>query len=109
MHLFRRDRYLLTADRHLDDPAWRARDLDVALAEDAILEDGWPHTLAAAGLRLDPVQRAAWAALVPPRDDAYDSRVSRHLITQTSEAAVLAGPVIAAFAFGTGWLVARRR
>ncbi len=38
VHLFRRDRYLATADRHLDDPPWRRRDLTVAVRENAFLE-----------------------------------------------------------------------
>ncbi len=94
VHLFRRDRYLLTADRHLDDPPWRARDLAVALAEDAILEAAYGRTLEAAGLRLDPNNRAEWRALVDPNTPAYESPVSRHLVTDRSEWQVLAAPGI---------------
>jgi hypothetical protein len=96
VHLFRRDRYLETANRHYDDPAWRARDLTVAARENAFLERFAPRTLAAGGL--------AWPESV--RDEAaardlgtpYASRVAEAVVTRVRVRDV-------AFAWGLGALV----
>ena len=108
VHLFRRDRYRETAEWHTDDPAWRRRDLVVALREQQILEAAFPRTLAASGLDLAPSARAALAADVGAISEPYASPVSGHLITERSEAGVLALPCLAFIGCLTGWNALRR-
>lgn len=86
VHLFRRDRYAETAEWHRGDPAWRAKDLDVARREDAFLARFAPKTLAAAGLAWSDARRAELAALALP--GPYASRVAESVVTRLSERSV---------------------
>lgn len=83
VHLFRRDRYVETADRHLDDPAWRARDLTVAVRENAFLERFAPETLRAGGLAWSDAQRTERMAIDP--GGPYVSRVAEAVVTRVRE------------------------
>jgi len=97
VHLFRRDRYVQTADRHLDDPAWRARDLTVAVRENAFLEARAPATLRASGLEWSAAQHAERAAL--DVGGPYRSRVAESVVTRVRER-----DVALFWAFGLGAL-----
>jgi len=83
VHLFRRDRYVETADTHLDDPPWRARDMTVAARENAFLERFAPATIRAGSLAWTEAERAERAAL----DDGtpYRSRVAESVVTRVRE------------------------
>ncbi|HEU4431024.1 MAG TPA: VanZ family protein, partial [Myxococcota bacterium] len=83
VHLFRRDRYVETADRHLDDPAWRARDLTVAARENEFLEQHAPETLRAGGLAWSAEQRAERERLAVA--GPYRSRVAEGVVTRVRE------------------------
>jgi len=83
VHLFRRDRYVETADRHLDDPAWRARDLTVAARENEFLERYAPETLRAGGLAWSTAQRAERERLAVA--GPYRSRVAESVVTRVRE------------------------
>jgi hypothetical protein len=83
VHLFRRDRYVETADFHLDDPAWRARDLTVAVRENEFLEQHAPETLRAGGLAWSAQERAQRERLAIP--GPYRSRVAEGVVTRVRE------------------------
>jgi len=83
VHLFRRDRYVETADAHRDDPAWRARDMTVAARENVFLERFAPRTLAAGGLAWSEAQRAERGAL--DLGTPYRSRVAEAVVTRVRE------------------------
>ena len=108
VHLFRRDRYRATAELHTDDPAWRRRDLVVALREQEILEAAFPLTLAASGLDLSPTERAELVAEAGEPGTPYTSPVSGHLITGASECTILAVPALASFGCLVGWATLAR-
>jgi hypothetical protein len=101
VHLFRRDRYVETAERHLDDPAWRARDLTVAVRENEFLEQHAPETLRAGGVAWSAAERAERErlALAGP----YRSRVAEGVVTRVRERHVAivwaAGLVALGFAY----------
>ena len=106
VHLFRRDRYLETAALHDDDPAWARRDLTVAFRENAILEAGFPSSLAASG--------HAWPAALRQRiaetqnaDRPYESPVSRGLVTGIRESAIALGWIAGFGLLGIAAWVAR--
>lgn len=90
VHLFRRDRYLQTGDRHAAEGDLRRarRDWTVAWRENLILERYFGATLRGAGLALAPERRRA-IARAQLADRPYESAVSRGLITRVSEAQVL--------------------
>lgn len=83
VHLFRRDRYLETADWHLDDAEWRARDITVAVREDAFLERFAPNTLRAAQLAWREAERAERTRL--DLGTPYTSRVAEGVVTRVRE------------------------
>jgi hypothetical protein len=83
VHLFRRDRYVETADMHLDDPAWRALDMTVAVRENEFLERFAPRTLAAGGLAWSEAERRERAAL--DLGAPYRSRVAEAVVTRIRE------------------------
>jgi hypothetical protein len=83
VHLFRRDRYVETADMHLDDPAWRALDMTVAVRENEFLERFAPRTLAAGGLAWSEAERRERAAL--DLGTPYRSRVAEAVVTRVGE------------------------
>jgi hypothetical protein len=89
VHVFRRDRYVETAEAHRDDPAWRARDLTVAVRENAFLERFAPRTLRAAELRWSDAQRTERTAV--DLGTPYASRVAEAVVTRVSERAVALG------------------
>lgn len=89
VHLFRRDRYVETAEAHLDDPAWHARDMTVAVRENEFLERFAPETLRAGDLAWSAAQRTERDAVssgVP-----YRSRVAEAVITGLRERDVTLG------------------
>lgn len=90
VHLFRRDRYLTTAERHLDDEDWYRRDLTVGYRENRILERFFPNTLRHSGSRFTPERRAYLAERHFPKK-SYESRVSSHLVTRIGERHVMVG------------------
>jgi hypothetical protein len=83
VHLFRRDRYVETADTHGDDPPWRARDMTVATRENAFLERFAPATLRAGSLAWTEAERAKRAAL--DLGTPYVSRVAEAVVTRVRE------------------------
>ena len=83
VHLFRRDRYRETSDSHRDDAAWRARDMTVAVRENAFLERFAPKTLRASGLAWSAAQRAERSAL--DLGTPYASRVAEAVVTGVRE------------------------
>ena len=90
VHLFRRDRYLTTAERHLEDEDWYRRDLTVGYRENRILERFFPNTLRHSGSSFTPERRAHLAQRQFP-EKSYESRVSSHLVTRVGERHVVAG------------------
>ncbi len=92
VHLFRRDRYLETAERHraAGDLAWARRDWTVAWRENRILEDYFGHTLHHSGRALPEAERRRLAE-EQRADRSYESRVSEGLITAVSERQLVAG------------------
>lgn len=92
VHLFRRDRYLETAERHRADGdlPWARRDWTVAWRENRILEDYFGHTLHHSGRALPEAERRRLAE-EQRADRAYESRVSEGLITAVSERQLVAG------------------
>ena len=58
IHLFRRDRYLTTAEWHPEDEYWYRLDLTVGYRENEILERFFPNTLRHSGHQLAPERRA---------------------------------------------------
>lgn len=109
VHLFRRDRYLLTAERHREPRPHQFRhDRAVALREQEILETYFPATMRAGGFDLEPEIRRALDAEDHATDPPYGSAVSRKLITAWPEPAVLAIPGAAGAAFTLGWILTRR-
>ncbi len=89
VHLFRRDRYLETAEWHPDDERWYRADLTVALREDRILRRHFARSLAATGSALSAGQEAKLTAL-ELREKRYESRVAEGLVTAISERGVAA-------------------
>lgn len=90
VHLFRRDRYLATAEGHLDDEDWQRRDLTVAYRENRILERFFTNTLRHSGSYFTPERRAYLAERHFPKK-SLESRVSSHLVTRIGERHVVAG------------------
>ena len=110
VHLFRRDRYLQTAERHREPRPWQYRDdRSVALREQEILEAYFPATTHAGGFDLAPEVRHALAAEQHSAEVPYTSRVSEGLVTRWSEPAVLAIPGALGLAFALGWVRTRER
>ena len=95
VHLFRRERYLETAEQHRDDAAWRARDTTVAVRENAFLERFAPNTLRAGQLAWSEAQRSERANL--DLGTPYASRVAEGVVTRVRERDV-------ALAWGAGVL-----
>lgn len=89
VHLFRRDRYMQTAQMHVDegDEPWARKDWTVAHRENAVLERYFGQTLAAGGRRLSDVGRRHLDEQQHPDRD-YLSPVSRGLITEVEERTV---------------------
>ncbi len=109
VHLFRRDRYLETAERHRDVRPLRYRhDRAVGLREQEILEAAFGNTMRLAHWDLEPPLRAALETESHPVD-GYLSRVSESLITRWSEATVLAIPGVSALLFLSAWASTRPR
>lgn len=96
VHLFRRDRYLETAERHRvdGDRAWARRDWTVAWRENLILEGYFGHTLHHSGRALPEAERRRLAE-EQRADRPYESRVSEGLITAVSERQLVAGWFVA--------------
>ncbi len=92
VHLFRRDRYLTTAEWHLDDEDWYRQDLTVGYREDRILQQYFPNTLRHSGRALPPERVRRLAEQQFP-DQAYESRVSEGLVTRIGERHVVVGAV----------------
>jgi VanZ family protein len=90
VHLFRRDRYLITAERHLEDERWYRSDLTVGYRENRILERYFTETLRHSGRNLSPERRAHLAQQQYP-EQSYESRVSEDLWTRIGERHVVAG------------------
>ncbi len=90
VHLFRRDRYLTTAEWHLDDEHWYRSDLTVGYREDRILEQYFPNTLRHSGNAL-PRERQAYLAEMQFADEPYESRVAQDLVTRIGERHIVAG------------------
>jgi hypothetical protein len=82
-HVFRRDRYLETADAHRDDPSWRARDTTVAVRENTFLERFAPSTLRAGGLAWSAAERTERSRL--DLGTPYRSRVAEAVVTRVRE------------------------
>jgi len=110
VRLFRRDRYLETGDRHAaeGDPDWARRDWTVAFRENRILEKTVPRTLAASGHAWPPALRARLAE-AQLAERAYESPVSRELVTRIGEAQVAAAVAVLALALLLGAAVCRAR
>lgn len=105
VHVFRRDRYVETAEQHRDDPAWRARDMSVAVRENAFLEGVVPWTLRAAGLEWSEAERAERSAL--DHGATYTSRVAEAVVTRVSERDVALGWALGLVALAIARLRAR--
>jgi hypothetical protein len=84
IHLFRRDRYLITAERHREDEKWYRKDLTVGYRENRILERYFPETLRQSGRNLAP-ERRAYLAEQQYAKKSYESKVSQHLLTRIGE------------------------
>lgn len=96
VHLFRRDRYRNLA-REAVDPAARRRAGTIAWRENRILEIYFPRTLADSGYPWTEAQRRRIGPLNDP-GFAYESAVSRHLVTRFTPSRVLWAALIAAAA-----------
>ncbi len=92
VHLFRRDRYLTTAEWHLDDERWYRSDLTVGYRENRILEKYFPNTLRHSGSTLSR-ERQAYLAEKQLAAKPYESRVSEDLVTGFGERHVVVGCV----------------
>jgi hypothetical protein len=90
VHLFRRDRYLLTAEWHPEDEHWYRSDLTVGYRENRILERFFPGTLRHSGRALTAERRAYLTQKQYP-EDSYESKVSRQLVTRIGERHIVAG------------------
>ena len=90
IHLFRRDRYLTTAEWHPEDERWYRLDLTVGYRENRILERFFPNTLRQSGRNLTPKRRAYLAQQQYP-EESYESEVSWNLLTRVGERHVVAG------------------
>jgi hypothetical protein len=87
VHLFRRDRYLVTAEWHPEDVRWYRADLTVALREHRILTRYFPRSLAAVGGGLAPAEEERLERL-ELREKRYESRVAEGVVTRVSERGV---------------------
>ena len=90
MHLFVRDRWLTTAELHLDDEDWYRFDLTVGYRENRILEKYFPNALRHSGSKLAP-ERGAYLAAKQVPDQGYESRVSKDVVTRVGERHLLIG------------------
>lgn len=90
VHLFRRDRYLTTAEWHPEDEQWYRSDLTVGYRENLILQRFFTNTLRHSGRELTPERRAYLAAQQYP-EKPYESKVSQELLTSIRERDVVAG------------------
>ena len=84
VHLFRRDRYLLTAEWHPEDVDWYRRDITVGHRENRILELLYPNTLRHSGRAFSP-ERLAYLEEMQFPEREYESRVSEGLVTRIGE------------------------
>ncbi|MGI9430713.1 MAG: VanZ family protein, partial [Myxococcota bacterium] len=103
VHLFRRDRYLETAESRREGTGkWRSS-RKVAARENLLLERYFPVTLQHSGAMLPEPERQALEQDLQP-GSPYESRVSEGLVTRFREVHVIA----AAISFWVGlWAVAR--
>ena len=109
VHLFRRDRYLTTAEWHLDDEDWYRRDVTVGYRENRILEEYFPDTLRHSG-RAFSAKRVRLLAEKQFPEQPYESRVSKDLVTRIGERHVVVGWIGAhALLLATRPLAGRRR
>ena len=110
VHLFRRDRYRETGERHLaeGDEHWARGDFTVAYREDRFLEMGFGETLRRSGRDWPPEERARMARLQFAERD-YESRVSENLVTALSEAQVAGAFAAGWIALALAWWAAARR
>ena len=90
VHLFVRDRWLTTAEWHLDDEDWYRYDLTVGYRENRILEKYFPTTLRHSGSTLAP-ERSAYLAAKQFPEQRYESRVSKDVVTRVGERSLLIG------------------
>jgi len=90
VHLFRRDRYLTTAEWHLDNEDWYRGDVTVGYRENRILEDFFPNTLRHSGRALS-AERVRLLAEKQFAERPYESRVSEGLVTRIGERHVVVG------------------
>ncbi|MDH3685547.1 MAG: VanZ family protein [Myxococcales bacterium] len=103
VHLFRRDRYLETAEsRREGSGKWRSL-RKVAARENLILERYFPVTLQHSGAKLGEAERRRLAEDAQP-GTPYESRVSEGLITRFREVHVIVG---AASSMLLLWVLAR--
>ena len=84
VHLFRRDRYLRSSEKHRDDVDEHARRITIAYRENKIMERYFPYTLRYSSYVLAP-DLVATMEDYQRADQAYESAVSKHLITQLNE------------------------
>jgi len=109
VHLFRRDRYLTTAEWHLDDETWYRQDLTVGYRENLILEQYFSNTLRHSGRAL-PAERVRELAEKHFPEQPYESRVSEDLLTRIGERHIVAGWLAAlVLLLATSHLAGRRR
>jgi hypothetical protein len=108
VHLFRRDRYLTTAEWHVDDEPWYRSDVTVGCREDLILEKYFPNTLRHSGSALTPERRAQIAERQFP-NQAYESGVSESLVTELGERHIVMGWLGSLALLFTVYRVADRR
>ncbi len=109
VHLFRRDRYLTTAEWHLDDEDWYRQDLTVGYRENRILEQYFPNTLRHSG-RSFSAERVRELAEKQFPEQEYESRVSEDLVTRIGERHIVAGWLaVLVLLLATRRLAGRRR
>lgn len=95
VHLFRRDRYLQRAEEEAkDDPALYREYMTIAFRENQIMERYFTETLAASSYAWPAERRAFVESNIDP-EMAYDSWVSRRLVTGIGEGGIMAGLLIA--------------
>ena len=88
-----RDVHLRLAREHRSDPAALAEHATAALREQQILETFFGRTLAASRDRLEQ-HRRRWLVRHANRDAYYISKVSRHLVTWTSQRTAVAALLV---------------
>ncbi len=108
IHLFRRDRNASLAIKLAEDPDVMMEHAVIAYRENQILRSYFPQTLARSSYAWEPHLEGSIRSLIG-RQPAYDSPVSRQVITRFTRTQLLSFlSVVLVMLVATGWLGGRR-